>query len=192
MDFIHKYPYSNLHELNLDWLIDETKKLVSDMATVQEILSQIEIMTEDQIREMITTAIATNNTQIFQALDILHHDINDEMIAAIQQAVNNLTVYIDNQDSHYDTLAQNYAINALNQAKAYTDDKVLNYTMMVSPVTGQYEDVRVVVNEIVSYFHTENALTAGEYDALDLTAQDYDDADLTAYNYDFNGKNLLP
>lgn len=192
MSFVNEFPYSDFHELNADWLIKKTKDLLTRMKIIEEEMSKIEVMTKAEIEALIQKAIEDNNVVIFHALDTLHHDINDEMVAAIQQAVNNLTIYVDNQDSHYDTLAQSYAINALNQANAYTDDKVLNYTMMVSPVTGQYEDVRVVVNEIVSYFHTENALTAGEYDALDLTAQDYDDADLTAYNYDFNGKNLLP
>lgn len=192
MSFVNEFPYSDFHELNADWLIKKTKDLLTRMKIIEEEMAKIEVMTKAEIEALIQKAIEDNNVVIFQALDVLHHDINDEMTAAIQQAVNNLTVYIDNQDSHYDTLAQSYSINALNQANAYTDDKVLNYTMMVSPVTGQYEDVRVVVNEIVSYFHTENALTAGEYDALDLNAQDYDNADLTAYNYDFNGKNLLP
>ena len=73
-------------------------------------------------------------------------------------------------------------------AKAYTDGQVLNYTMMINPITGMYEDVRNVVDDIVSYFHTADALTAIEYDALQLTAEDYDAYDLTAYDYDFNGK----
>lgn len=192
MDFIHKYPYSNLHELNLDWLIDETKKLVSQMATVQEILAQIEIMTEDEIKALINTAISENNIEIYNAINNLHTLITSEYTNSIQNAVDQLRIYIDNQDVHYDTLAHGYADNTLVQAKQYTDDKILNYTMMVNPITGQYDDVRNVVNDIVYYFHSEGTLTAGEYDALDLTAQYYDSKDLTAYDYDFNGKNLLP
>ena len=192
MAFINEFPYSDFHELNADWLIKKTKDLLSRMSILEEEFSKIEVLTEEQINKMITRAIAENNTQIFEIIDNLHLLINEETAASIQAAVNSLTIYIDNQDVHYDELAQGYASSALSQANAYTDDKVLNYTMMISPVTGQYEDVRDVVTEIVSYFHTENAFTAGEYDALDLTAQDYDDAELTAYNYDFNGKNLLP
>jgi hypothetical protein len=36
-----------------------------------------------------------------------------------------------------------------------------------------------------------NALTATEYDALDLTATAYDAYQLTARDYDLNGKTLL-
>lgn len=31
MDFIHKYPYSDLHELNLDWLIAEVKNIAAQL-----------------------------------------------------------------------------------------------------------------------------------------------------------------
>lgn len=192
MSFINQFPYSDFHELNIDWLIKETKDLITRMKTLEDEFAQIEVMTEDQIREMITTAIANNNIQIYKAISDLHILINQETAASIQQAVNNLTTYIDNQDIHYDYLAQNYAAQAKLEANQYTDNKVLNYTMMINPITGQYEDVRDVVDDIVSYFHTENSLTAGEYDALDLTADDYDAYQLTAYDYDFNGKLRLP
>ena len=28
--FIHRFPYSNFHEINLDWLINEVKKVVAE------------------------------------------------------------------------------------------------------------------------------------------------------------------
>lgn len=192
MDFIHKYPYSNLHELNLDWLIDETRKLMSQMVTVQEILATIEVMTEDQIKALINSSIATNNIELYNKMLDYYNQITSEYKTFCNNQIAQLKIYVDNQDSYYDNLAHSYADNSLVQAKQYTDDKILNYTMMVNPITGQYDDVRNVVNDIVYYFHSEGTLTAGEYDALDLTAQYYDSKDLTAYDYDFNGKNLLP
>lgn len=192
MDFIHKYPYSNLHELNLDWLIAETRKLIAQMTEVQAILAEIEILTEDQIRTMINSAIATNNIDLYNRMNQLHTDITNEYHNYVTSQINQLKIYIDNQDVYYDNLAKGYADTAEYNANAYTDEKVLNYTMMINPITGQYDDVRNVVNDIVFYFHSENTLTAGEYDALDMTAGAYDAKDLTAYDYDFNGKNLLP
>ena len=192
MGFINQFPYSDFHELNLDWLLAKTKDLISRMTTIEEEFAKIEVLTEEQIRSMINSAIATNNIYLLNELNNMHAQITNEYTGYVNGRINQLKTYLDNQDVYYDNLAKSYAENALIQAKAYTDSSVLDYTMMINPITGQYEDVRNVVDDIVMYFHTENSLTADEYDTLDLTATYYDSKDLTAYDYDFNGKLRLP
>lgn len=61
---------------------------------------------------------------------------------------------------------------------------------MTSPFTGEYVRLEIVINELAS-LHKSDALTASEYDALDITAAYYDGLDLTAYQYDWNGKTLV-
>lgn len=190
-NFLHQFPYADWHELNLDWLLNKTKELEKTTTYLVEEFAKIEILTEDYIQSMIDRAIETNNLVIAQQLIQLKNDITTEYKGYVTAQINALTVYIDNQDIYYDGLAEGYANTALTDAKDYVDSQVLNYTMMINPITGVYEDVRNVVNDIVYYFHTENALTAGEYDALDLTAGAYDAYDMTAYDYDFNGKTIL-
>lgn len=193
MPFINEYPYSDFHELNLDWLIAKTKETIVGIKYLEEEFAKIVVVTEDHIQNMIDISIAQNNVKLAQDLQALHDQITTEYINYVSNRIAQLTTYIDNQDAHYDQLAHSYAAQALTDAKVYTDDKVMDYTMMINPITGQYEDVRIVVDDIVSYFHTENALTAGEYDVLELTAGDYDTYQLTAYDYDFNGKiRLVP
>ena len=200
--FINQFPYADFHELNLDWLIKETKDLRVTMTELQEEFAKIEVLTEEQINAMITAAIEANNVELYTYLNDLKIQIKNDYEAYCNAQITslknytddkleNLTVYVDNQDVYYHNLATTYSDNVLVQAKAYTDGQVLDYTMMVNPITGEYEDVRNVVDDIVSYFHTENSLTAGEYDALELTAEDYDNYEITAYDYDFNGKTIL-
>ena len=191
MGFINQFPYSDFHELNLDWIIKINKQLADQVAYISEEFAKIQILTEDQINAMINSAIATNNIELYARMIELKNQITQEYQTFVINQINAQKVYIDNQDIYYNELAKAYSDSILVQANAYTDNKVLNYTMMVSPITGEYEDVRDVVNEIVYYFHTDNSLTAGEYDALDLTASAYDAYDLSAFDYDYNGKTLL-
>lgn len=202
MGFINQFPYSDFHELNLDWLIKRTKALESTMAEIEEEFSKIKILTEEYIQAMINTAIAENNIELYNQMNILKQQITSDYTSMINDKYNQLKIYTDNQidaariytdsqDAYYFGLSKNYSDANLVEAKAYIDGKVLDYTLMISPFSGQLEDVRDVVNEIIYYFHSNNTLTAAEYDALDLTAQAYDNYELTAYDYDFNGKNLL-
>lgn len=202
MSFINQFPYSDFHELNLDWLIKITKQNQDQIKDLEEQFAQIEVLTEEQINSMIAAAIAANNIEVYADINT----VKNELIIRLNNLDNDITtrykaytdaqialqkIYIDNQDMFYFEQAKAYSDGNLALAKAYTDNKVVNYTMMVNPITGVYEDVRNVVNDIVTYFHTDGSLTAEEYDNLELTATAYDAYELTAYDYDFNGKNLL-
>ena len=94
--------------------------------------------------------------------------------------------------SEYDTLDltayeyDNYAKDILGQRGIFKNP--LYY--MNSPFTGEYVPIITVINEL-AHLHKSDALTASEYDALDLSAADYDAYDLTAFDYDWSGKLLL-
>lgn len=209
MGFLSQFPYSDFHQLNLDWLITTMKNVKAQMDYLQEEFAKIEVMTKEQIELMIQEAILNNNRELYEYLTQLKNQIiaedkaytdsqilitkeyTDNQITSVNNNINDLKIYVDNQDVFYDDLAKLYAEHAVVVANAYTDEKVVNYTYMVSPITGEYEDVRDVINEMIAYFHSDNSLTASEYDALELTAAAYDAYELTAFDYDFNGKLLL-
>lgn len=198
MGFINQFPYSDFHELNLDWLIKQTKSIEDQIKALEEEMAKIEVMTEEQIKALIDMAIATNNVQLYNSMAQLKADITadyknyvDGRVTYLKNLIDQLEIYVDNQDIYYFNLSKTYSDDMLVQAKSYTDAQVLDYTLMINPITGTNDDVRKVVNDIFSNFLTNDSLTAIEYDTLDLTAAAYDAYELTAYDYDFNGKNLL-
>lgn len=90
---------------------------------------------------------------------------------------------------------------ALTEANAYTDlvasrleDEIQAVSVgaisLFDPTTGVYSPLQTVIDNLYNASR-ENALTADEYDALDLTATAYDAYLLTAVEYDQNGKTLL-
>lgn len=199
MGFVNQFPYSDFHELNLDWLIKQTKENLDKIEYLEEEFSKIVVVTEDHIQEMIDASIRANNLVVFNeinqvradltnAINDLNTDLTARYKAYTDAQIALQKIYIDNQDIFYFEQAKAYSDANLEAAKTYTDNTVQIATYMINPITGVYEDVRNVVNDIVSYFHTADALTAIEYDALELTAEDYDNYELTAYDYDFNGK----
>lgn len=187
-----EFPHTRTYEGDLGWVIKKLTEVSEVTKYLAEEFAKIEILTEEHIQAMIDSAIAANNIKLANQLQELKAQITAEYVGYVTAQINALTTYIDNQDVYYNGLAQGYATTAENNAKAYTDEQVLTYTLMINPITGVYEDVRNVVDDIVSYFHTQDSLTASEYDLLDMTAAYYDAKQLNAYDYDFNGKTLLP
>ena len=90
---------------------------------------------------------------------------------------------------------------ALVQANAYTDalgerleneirEIALGQITVYDPTTGVLSPLQEVIDNIYGATR-EDALTATEYDSLELTATVYDNYELTAFDYDKYAKNLL-
>ena len=96
---------------------------------------------------------------------------------------------------------QSMIATALTQANAYTDSVAANLEAEIEniavgqiqvydPTTGFYSPLQTVIDNLYNDTR-QDALTATEYDALDLTATAYAAYDLTAKEYDMSGKTLL-
>ena len=89
----------------------------------------------------------------------------------------------------------------LTQANAYTDaiagqlrheiEQIsVGMIEVYDPTTGILSPLQIVLDNIYGSSR-EDALTATEYDALNLSASTYDGYDISAFNYDKYGKTLL-
>lgn len=98
-----------------------------------------------------------------------------EVYGVLQAQLTQVYSYVDVQD------------NAL---RNYIDNVALGQITVYNPATGQQQDLQTVINSLFDVSR-EDALTATEYDALDLTATAYDAYDISAYDYDTAGKTIL-
>ena len=89
----------------------------------------------------------------------------------------------------------------LTQANAYTDarasqlhqeiqDVAIGQITVYDPTTGVLSPLQTVLDNLYGSTR-DDALTATEYDALQLTATAYDGYDITAFDYDKYGKTIL-
>ena len=96
---------------------------------------------------------------------------------------------------------QSAIATTLLQAKAYTDATAANLReeiqavslgqiTLFDPTTGSLNNLQVVIDNIYDTSR-EEALTATEYDGLQLSATTYDGYQITAFNYDRYGKTIL-
>lgn len=112
----------------------------------------------------------------------LQIDINNQLNAFRREVTNQLDIqiaalkaYVDEQDA---------------ELREYVDEIALGQIELYNPSTGEMDDLQSIVNDLYDMQRTD-ALTATEYDGLDLTATAYEGYDLTASEYDFHAKSLL-
>ena len=96
---------------------------------------------------------------------------------------------------------QSMIATALIQANAYTDalgvrleNEIRNIALgqitVYDPTTGILSPLQTVIDNLYGSTR-EEAITATEYDGLELTATEYDGYDITAFNYDKYAKSIL-
>ena len=68
---------------------------------------------------------------------------------------------------------------------------LIKENLMFNPITGDYEDIRLVLYSLAKELKNNGYITAEEYDEKNLTATEYDETNISANNYDWNGKEIL-
>lgn len=126
-------------------------------------------------------------------------------IAELREEMTNFEVDINNTiNARFNQIKielQSMIATTLVQANAYTDATAatlraeiqqisLGQITVFDPTSGELNNLQSTLDNMYGATR-EEALTATEYDALDLTATAYDAYELTAYNYDRYGKTLL-
>lgn len=103
------------------------------------------------------------------------NDLKREVYAQLNGQIAQMRAYVDVQDQ---------------ALKDYIDSVALGQINVYNPATGEMQPLQDVINSLFDVSR-EDALTATEYDGLELTATYYDGQDISAYDYDTAGKTLL-
>ena len=161
MSFENKYPYTDFHELNLDWFLAEFKKVTNKVtsldATVQEF-----------------TAFVTN---YFNNLDV-QEEINkklDEMYASGELSALIENLFSDFEDEINDEIsAQNTVISGQNSRITTLEGRMDTFsTLTEGSTTGDAElaDIRVGANGVT--YPSAGDAVRGQFSELSDELKDY-------------------
>ena len=125
----------------------------------------------------------------FEQLRTEFDTLEDKITSSVQAQFDAFEVEVRNLI----TATQNYLIAYTDSAEARLQAQIeaiqIGDINVIDPTTGILSPIQTVINNIAG--SSADALTASEYDALNLSATAYDNYDITAYDYDFKGKALL-
>ena len=157
------------------------------------------------VKKLNEIILQTNkNTEFIDEYSGKIEEIETE-IASLRQEMTNFKTEVNNSiTTQFNTIKielQSMIATALTQANAYTDSVAatleneiqqisIGQISVFDPTSGIYSPLQIVIDNLYNSSR-ESALTATEYDALELTATAYDAYELTATEYDQNGKTLL-
>ena len=115
------YPYTNIHELNLDWILTEIKNFREELEQIEDYgdrITQLEVETDNLERDL--TALSNNLESFKRSAESTHENLqrqirdNNNSIISLKSYV--LNFENTNKDEHKDldrrinNLVQNYAI----------------------------------------------------------------------------------
>ena len=179
MPLINNFPYTDYHQMNLEYILKQVRQLDELKATVDELNGKY-----------------TDMYNRVNDLSSLYDNWTDEVLHAIEEAFNSIGQYyedrFDSMFSYMDAILdlQNSTLNNFGLRIDHLENTVAAAYYMDSPFTGERVPMQDVIYQLAS-MHMTDALTAAEYDAADLTASAYDALDLTAYQYDWHGSTYI-
>lgn len=217
--FDHKYPITNLHEIDLTFMHEDIDKMISILEEWEEIIDTLKEAAEkyDDILIRLTAAESDISTLksdlsalklqvITNANDIealkANMSVLDSKMTILETKIAAVYNYIDNS---INVLASKMyqkdliIMNKLNQAKADLQNQINDLYAIVDSIrtdlTNPWHYGKVFSpdenNKLIYQDLADGCPTAEEYARLNLTADEYDEFNLTAYEYARFGFRML-
>ena len=196
--FTQNYPYTDYHNLNLDWVIGKVKEFEERVNNIEsDILEQANKYTDEQLELAIVTLEADYNNFI--------NEVNSE-IAGLDEAYDNFVKEVSDRivliNARIDKM-QDTVDSVLAQANDYTQQAIINNNeYIIEQTTNALSTVNVVnyftgqrisIQEMFDYlaqFHLENAINYNQMNTRALTYTQFNTLNMTYTDLALNGGTL--
>lgn len=168
---------SEISKQQADFSVEVYKHLEEQLATVKsELQKQLTMIRTDF--DKYKADVNTNIGEMQSTITTFQAYVNSQL--------SNLRTYIDAQNE----LQELHWKDVVNEMYEYIENLRLEMPEIVNPINGRITTIEQALDDVFGALRF-NALTASEYDSLEITAQEYDAKELSTTDYDYNGKTIL-
>ena len=165
---------------DVEYLLGILKKLNE---VIKQVNSNTEFISEYSGKiEEIEAQIAALRNEMTEFEDQINQDITTRFNAIMIELRSMIATTLAQANAYTDLVAQGLEREIQNIA--------IGQITVYDPTTGQTESLQTVIDNLYGSTR-EEAITATEYDGLELTATTYDGYEISAFNYDKYGKTIL-
>lgn len=195
MGFINKYPYTDFHELNLDYVLNKLTEFETEV-------KELELKALEESKAYTDEKVSTFNNQIMMLrndFETFKNEINASQASFETQIVNMINLL----DLRFNNLVE--VVNArIEAAKEYTDLAILREHEKILEdvykgfsgfkVINYFTGARTTIQDMFDYmanFHLTNSITVNQLIAKNKTVNELIAFDATYTNIAVNGGTII-
>lgn len=191
----HKYPYTNFHDLNLDWILQQLNEMDQRIDNViADAVAQANKYTDQQLAQF-RQDFEILTDQVYKAMDELNEQ-QQQFIADVNKTIEAINAKVDKLDNDLSAGIQamqaytDLAIDNNNEYILQQIDSQLIGIKVVNYFTGKKVTIQEMFN-ILAQFHLEDAMTYTQYAGKEVTFAQLASLSITYSQLINNGNNLV-
>lgn len=199
MAIVNEYPYTDFHEMNLDWILKKIKEFEVRIDSVEEgILSRANAYTDEQIAIRLS-GVESEFTQFKREVEGLIAGLDSKYDRFVQTVNARMTITEARLAEINDRLgailgeANQYTQYAIAQNNEYIIDqttKALDTVTVLNYFTGARVSIQAMFDYLAK-FHLENAITVQQLVTRQKTVQQLIDYNMTMTDLATNGGSII-